>query len=188
MAIRPNENMEKRREIALNQQCRRLVVYSQYSKAELVRNGFDPGKILIHVPIRCERTESPVSLSAAHSVFELSHHLVFSTRYRAGIFDSEIGAALGQYWLAVASKRGFAVDQISILPDHVHLIVSIVPKMSIEECALALLNNGQFYIGKHFPETLIKAGVARLWQDSSYAGTSGQVTTAMVKSFLGQAE
>lgn len=50
---------EKRREIRLNQQCARLVVYSDYSRQELVRNGFDPEKILVHVPIPCEGDKAP---------------------------------------------------------------------------------------------------------------------------------
>jgi Transposase and inactivated derivatives len=95
-----------------------------------------------------------------------------------------MGAAVSRYWLAVAEKYGFAVDQMSFLPDHVHLIVRIVPKMSIEECALALLNNAQYFIGRHYSEVMIRAGVERLWQSSAYAGTCGRVTTAIVKSFL----
>ena len=41
----------KKREIALNQRCHRFVVYSQYLKQELVRNGFDPHKIELCVPL-----------------------------------------------------------------------------------------------------------------------------------------
>src|SRR5436190_7770264 len=37
----------KKKELRLNQRCRRLVVYSEYAKQELVRNGFDPAKIVI---------------------------------------------------------------------------------------------------------------------------------------------
>lgn len=53
--------LEKQKEIHLNQRCRRLVVYSDYSKAELVRNGFEPEKIEICVPIRVWRDEGLVS-------------------------------------------------------------------------------------------------------------------------------
>jgi REP element-mobilizing transposase RayT len=82
---------------------------------------------------------------------ELSHHLVFSTHHRKGIFGANIGQALTEYWLGVAAKRDFALDQISIVPDHIHLIVRIVPKMSIEQVALLLMNNGRHFIGKRCP-------------------------------------
>lgn len=42
-----------RRELQLSKQCEQFIVYSEYSKTELVRNGFDPNRIQIHVPIRC---------------------------------------------------------------------------------------------------------------------------------------
>src|SRR5258706_15327952 len=51
----------KRKEIRLNQQCERMVVYSEYCKEELIRNGFEAGKIHIHVPIDCWGAGGPVS-------------------------------------------------------------------------------------------------------------------------------
>jgi len=76
------------------------------------------------------------------------------------------------------------MDEASVLPDHVHLIVRITPKMSIEECALLLMNNGQYFVGKRCPERLIEAGVDQLWEPSAYAGTCGELSTALLKSFL----
>jgi hypothetical protein len=65
-------------------------------------------------------------------------------------------------------------------------LVRAGPKTGIEEVALSLLNNGQHFVGKHFSGSLIGAGVDRLWQASAYAGTTGRVTTALVKAFLNQ--
>jgi len=48
------------KEIELSRRCRRVVAYSEYSKAELVRNGFDPEQIHIHVPLRTW-AEGPVT-------------------------------------------------------------------------------------------------------------------------------
>jgi glycosyltransferase involved in cell wall biosynthesis len=41
----------KLKEIRLNQRCARLVVYSDYQKGELTRNGFAPEKIEVHAPV-----------------------------------------------------------------------------------------------------------------------------------------
>src|SRR5580658_2801799 len=41
----------KKREIELNRRCDRLLVYSEYQKEELTRNGFDPAKIEVRVPV-----------------------------------------------------------------------------------------------------------------------------------------
>jgi len=42
---------DKLDEIKLNQQCKRLIVYSEYQKQELVRNGFDAEKVEVHAPV-----------------------------------------------------------------------------------------------------------------------------------------
>lgn len=103
-------------------------------------------------------------------------------RFRFGRRTDSILAA------APASARGFAIDRVTAVPDHTHLLVRIAPKMSIEECALALLNNGQHFVGQHAPESLIQARIEQLWQASAYAGTTGKVTTALVKTFLSERE
>jgi putative transposase len=123
-------------------------------------------------------------LSAQHAVFELSHHLVLSTHHRRGVFGAEHGKALTEYWLSVAAKRNFALDQVSIVPDHVHMIVRIVSKIGIEEVALILMNNGQYFIGTHHPALLIEQGMSQLWNASAYAGTCGEITTALIMNWL----
>ena len=60
--------------------------------------------------------------------------------------------------------------------------------MSIAECALALLNNGQYYIGNYQPLALIEAGMDQLWQESAYAGTRWAYTTALIKHWLSERE
>lgn len=135
-------------------------------------------------PVYRYRAQSPLLLKAAHSSFDLAHHLVFATRYRVGIFDSGLGEGLATYWLRVAAKHSFAIDRITVVPDHTHLLVRIAPKMNIEECVLSLLNNGQYFVGKTEPGILVRAGIDSLWQPSAYAGTTGKVTTALVKKFL----
>jgi REP-associated tyrosine transposase len=159
----------------------RIQAVKKYLEAQSEHHGYSSR---INPPVFRYGSEEPVVLSAAHAVFDLTYHLVLATRYRHGVFGSKLGRELVMYWLAVANKREFAIDQASVLPDHVHLMVRLKPRMSIQECALSLMNNGQDWIAKHHSSDLIQAGVDSLWQPSAYAGTCGKVTTAMVKAFL----
>jgi putative transposase len=135
-------------------------------------------------PVYRYRAPVPRVLRAAHAAFDLTHHLVFSTQYRKGVFGAATGQALTEYWLKVADKHNFALDQISIVPDHIHMVVRIVPKISIEEVALRLMNNGQYFIGKRYPEMLIASCMNQLWNPSAYAGTCGEITTALIMKWL----
>jgi putative transposase len=162
-----------------------IATVQKYLERQSQHHGYD-ARIL--PPVYCYRACTPVELAAAHCSFELSHQLVFATSKRKGVFNSTIGRRLGEYWLRVAAERGFAIDQMSVVPDHVHLIVRIVPSMSIETCALLLLKNGQYFMGKNYSELLVKLGMDQLWEGSAYAGTCGEFTTAFVKAWLRRSE
>src|SRR5262245_52798194 len=139
----------------------RLGVVKEYINGQAEHHGYDKR---VRPPVSRYSDEESVTLTAAHATFELNHHLVFATRYRRGVFDSALGEALIQYWRRVASARGFAIDRVTLVPDHAHLLVRIAPKMSIEECALALLNNGRRFVGQRSPEALIRVKIEQLWQ------------------------
>ncbi|HXU37066.1 MAG TPA: IS200/IS605 family transposase [Blastocatellia bacterium] len=135
-------------------------------------------------PVFKFRAKEPDVLATAHSTFDLNHHLVLATRFRRGVFGSKSGEALVDYWTKVAARHGFAIDQATVLPDHVHLRVRITPKISIEQVALSLMNNGQYFVARHFPLAIVAAKIDQLWQPSAYVGTCGELTTALLKAFM----
>ena len=159
----------------------RIGAVRKYLEKQSAHHGYDLRWL---PPVYRYRARERRELSASHAVFDLSHHLVLSTRWRKGIFSSGVGLALTDYWLRVATKRRFAIDQVSTVPDHIHLIVRIVPSMTIEECALLLMNNGQYFMAKNYPQLLIQAKVDQLWQGSAYAGTCGKYSTALMQRWL----
>jgi putative transposase len=161
----------------------RIDAVRNYLDQQPKHHGYD-SRIL--PPVYRYRAEVPRVLEARHSFFDLNHHVVIATKGRRGVFTSDVGRALSEYWLKVAAARNFAIDQISMVPDHVHLLIRITPKMSIEECVLSLMNNGQHFIGQNFPQVMIELGLDQLWEPSAYAGTCGEVTTALLKTWLSE--
>ena len=159
----------------------RISAVRKYLEEQPTHHGYQ-SRVL--PPVYRYRTTQPQVLGAQHAAFDLTHHLVFSTEHRKGVFGATIGQALTEYWLGVAAKREFALDQISIVPDHIHMIVRIVPKKSIEEVVLMLMNNGQYFIGKRYPELLVHLGMTQLWNKSAYAGTCGEITTGLIMKWL----
>jgi REP-associated tyrosine transposase len=135
-------------------------------------------------PVFRFRAKEPRLLATAHAAFDLTHHIVLATKFRRGVFASNMGEALVNYWTNVAASRGFALDQATVLPDHVHLLVRITPKTTVEEITLSLMNNGQYFIAKLLPLALVEAKIDQLWQASAYVGTCGELTTALLKAFL----
>ena len=163
----------------------RISAVRSYLEQQSVHHGYDSR---IRPPVYRYRAKQPVILEASHALVDLSHHLVLATSRRKGVLNASVGEVLADYWLRVAAKHWFAIDQLSLVPDHVHLIVRILPRMSVEECTLLLMNNAQHFIGKRYPHLLVEAGIDQLWQPSAYAGTCGEYTTGLIQQWLNSAE
>ena len=107
----------------------------------------------------------------AHSACTLAYHLVLVTNRRASVFDDTIATRLFTYALAIGAKRGFAIDRISVLPDHIHFLFEALPSVSVADCASSLMNNTLQWMEKHYSGVLKETGAWDVWQPSFYAGT-----------------
>jgi putative transposase len=96
----------------------------------------------------------------------LDYHVVLATQHRGQIFDEAIAPRFFAYLLTVGNKRGFAVNRVSILPDHVHLLIEALPGVTIYDCALALLNNTAYWMEKNYTGVLKQTGAWNVWQPS----------------------
>src|SRR3990172_3668010 len=97
----------------------RLKAVKEYLNRQAEHHGYHRRAL---PPVFRFRTLTPAVLSVAHASFDLKHHLVLATTFRRCIFDSKLGEALINYWSKVAGRREFALDQATVLPDHVHLL------------------------------------------------------------------
>jgi putative transposase len=100
------------------------------------------------------------------------------------LFDETIAPQLFNYIISIGRKHKFAVDRIGLLPDHVHLLIQAVPSLSVEACALAILENTRDWMTKHHWGILKEMNAWDVWQPSFYAGTIGEYSTAQVREFL----
>jgi putative transposase len=119
-----------------------------------------------------------------HCVCTLNYHLVLATHRRLPLFDETVAPRLFDYVERVGLKHEFAIDRIGLLPDHMHLVIEASPKVSVEECARALIANTQHWMTKNYYGVLKNTGAWDVWQPSFYAGTVGEYSTAQIKHFL----
>jgi putative transposase len=156
-----------------------------YVESQATHHGYK-GKWTEALELRNSSFKSP-AFQLDHSICILSYHVVLVTKGRASVFDETIAGGLFNCAVAVGYKHGFALERMSILPDHVHLILEAVPSKSIDELVLALVNNTAYWMGKHYWGVLKQTSAWDVWQPSYYAGTVGEYTTAQVKRFLREA-
>ena len=68
--------------------------------------------------------------SLAHSKWNCKYHIVFAPKYRRRVFYGEKRAEIREIIRTLCAWKGVEIIEGEICPDHIHLLVSIPPKMS----------------------------------------------------------
>ncbi len=68
-----------------------------------------------------------------HSSWECKYHVVWIPKYRRKVLFKELRPYLGQIFHSLASQRECRIEEGHLLPDHVHMLISIPPKYSVSQ-------------------------------------------------------
>jgi len=69
----------------------------------------------------------------SHSIWHCQYHIVWVPKYRFRVLTGAIGETVQTGIHAVCGFTGCEVVELSVQPDHVHLIVMVPPKVSISD-------------------------------------------------------
>ncbi len=98
----------------------------------------------------------------SHSVWECKYHVVFIPKYRRKVLFGELRQELGKVFRVLARQKECEVEEGHLLPDHVHMLISIPPKHSVAQIvgyikgesaihiARVHFQRGRNYVGYHF--------------------------------------
>src|SRR5699024_12637731 len=69
--------------------------------------------------------------SLAHTKWMCKYHIVFTPKYRRKIVYNQYKADLRDILKQLCSYKGVEIIEGQLMPDHVHMLVSIPPKISV---------------------------------------------------------
>ena len=69
--------------------------------------------------------------SIAHTTWNCKYHIVFAPKYRRQVIYGKIKADIGQIIRKLCQWKGVEIIEAEACPDHIHLLVSIPPKISV---------------------------------------------------------
>ncbi len=73
----------------------------------------------------------PKANSAAHTKWLCKYHIVFTPKYRRKIIYNQYKKDLAQILHDLCAYKGVEIIEGHLMPDHVHMLVSIPPKISV---------------------------------------------------------
>ena len=120
----------------------------------------------------------------AHSVFEIHLHLGWTTKYRKRILAGEVGLRVRELIREVSRQHEVTILRGHVSSDHVHLLVSIPPQVTISRLVQWLKGRSSHHLLAEFAH-LRKAFWGRhVWARGYFCCSSGNVTDEVIKKYI----
>ena len=119
------------------------------------------------------------------AVYDFHFHLVFVTKYRKSIFDTnKKQEELKTLMFSFAEKNGSTIEGVEVMPDHVHLILSFPPKFAPSSIVKSFKGAAAREWFKLHPEDKQKLYKEHLWSPSFFMQTVGVASQETVIEYV----
>ena len=95
--------------------------------------------------------------SLAHSVWRCNYHLVFVPKYRRQIIYGRYKESIGKIIRMLCEPKGVEIHEANACKDHIHLLVSIPPKLSVSSFMGYLKGKSSLMIFDQYSNLLINS-------------------------------
>ena len=98
--------------------------------------------------------------SIAHTRWNCTYHIVFIPKYRRKVLFGELRKDVGEILRRLCEMKDVVLIEGATQPDHVHMLVSIPPKLSVSEFMGYLKGKSTLMLFDRHPE-LVRKGMKR---------------------------
>ena len=89
-----------------------------------------------------------------HATWECKYHVVFTPKYRKRALFGQIRRHLGTVFRELAQRKECKIEEGHLMPDHVHMLISIPPKYSVAEVIGYLKGKSSIWIAQNVERKL----------------------------------
>lgn len=124
-----------------------------------------------------------------HEKFNIKYHIIFSTKYRRKFLNS-LKEDLFETLRKSSNGKLWEIEIMNIdkdKPDHIHLIISSAPSVSVSEIVHQLKQFSTYYMWKKHPELLKKyywSGKHYFWTRGCYCSSIGDASFKTVEKYI----
>jgi len=121
-------------------------------------------------------------------VYNLTAHLVFVTKYRKNILTGQFLTELEKVFSSILETRKGALIEFNGESDHVHLIVSYMPQISVSNLVANLKATSSKYMWNTHQDYLSKTYYKKrvFWTGSYFVASCGGVTIEILRQYVQQ--
>ena len=94
----------------------------------------------------------------SHSVYDIKYHVVWTTKYRKAVLRGEVAKRLRELVRQTCATMDIYILSGHVAKDHVHLLLSVPPKVSVSELMQRLKGRSSRIMLQEFNEFVANFG------------------------------
>jgi len=120
----------------------------------------------------------------SHSVYDIKYHVVWITKYRKKVLKGQVGLRLRELVRQVCAAHDVYIVSGNIQPEHVHLLVSVPPDLSVSKFMQLVKGRTSRKLLQEFEELNRQFWGRHLWARGYFAASTGNVTDEIIKQYI----
>ena len=147
-------------------------------------------KIRLFKPIYNERKGDFMANKAnslSHTKWVCKYHIVFTPKYRRKIIYNQYKESIRDIIKQLCAYKGVEILEGHLMPDHIHMLVSIPPKLSVSQFMGYLKGKSSLMIFDKHANLKYKFGNRHFWAEGYYVSTVG-LNEATIKKYIQEQE
>ena len=119
----------------------------------------------------------------AHSSYRCEYHVVFAPKYRRKVIYGELKRDIGVILRKLCNEMKVEIIEAEACPDHIHMLVSIPPYMSIAQFVGTLKSKSALMIFDRHANLKYRYGSRNFWCRGYYVDTVGK-NEKMIREYI----
>ncbi len=124
-----------------------------------------------------------MSHSLSHSKWLCKYHIIFTPKYRRKIIYNKYRESIRDILKSLCSYKGIEILEGHLMPDHVHLLLSIPPKYSVSSIMGYLKGKSSLMIFERHANLKYQFGNRHFWSIGYYVSTVG-LNEATIRKYI----
>lgn len=112
--------------------------------------------------------------SLSHTTWNCKYHIVFAPKYRRQIIYGRYKASIGIIIRDLCERKGVIIHEANACSDHIHMLISIPPKLSVLSFMGYLKGKSSLMIFDKHANLKYKYGNRKFWCRGYYVDTVGR--------------
>ena len=117
--------------------------------------------------------------SLSHSRWECKYPVVFIPKYRKKVLYGALRQELGAVFRTLAEQKESAVEEGHLMPDHVHMLLSIPPKYAVAQVVGFIKGKSAIQIAHRYSEAKRNFVGQHFWARGYFVSTVGRDETVI---------